>query len=261
MKRKEEIVLFRNGLMAVLFVGTLTYFGIKYAPVLIELFTSTEKLREIVLSYGDSGILVFMGFQIMHILIPVLPGEFVQIAGGYIFGAVRGTIILMTATFIGTTAVFYIARWIGYPLVKILVKPQTLCRMERIVNSPKGELVFLILMLIPGFPKDTLVYVAGVSPMAAWRFILISMVGRFPVIAGSAYIGANLQRHNYRMVFIMAVITLAATGAGIYFRKHPLFHFPHHEHDHEGLHPDHDHAEHQLGPGNPPADLPEKPDQ
>ncbi len=232
MKRSDKVVLIRNGTLAVLFIGSLIYLSVANAPFLKEMFSSSEALRTFVLTYGDWGVAVFMGFQMLHIFIPVIPGEVVQIAGGYIYGTARASAYLLIGTTLGTIAVFYVSRWIGYPLVEILVKPEKLIKMKRIMNSPKAELLILVLMLIPGFPKDTLIYVGGLSPMSPWRFILIALIGRIPCIVGSAYIGANMYTQNYAMVTVMAILVFAVIGVSVYFRKHPLFHL-HHDDEHE----------------------------
>lgn len=230
MKRSDKVVLYRNGTLALLFVGALIFLSIYYAPFLRENFTSTESLRTFVLSYGEYGVAVFIGFQMLHIFIPVIPGEVVQIAGGYIFGTGPASAYLLSGTFLGTVLVFYIARWIGYPLVTLFVKPAKMAKMKRILNSPKAELIIFILMLIPGFPKDTLVYVAGLSPMSAPRFFIISILGRMPCLIGSAYIGSNIHSQNYPILIIMGVLIAVAIGISIYFRKHPAFSFHHDEH-------------------------------
>lgn len=232
MNSSDRLILYRNGTMALLFVGILVSLSIYYAPFLKENFTSTEALRSFVLSYGEYGVAVFIGFQMLHIFIPVIPGEVVQIAGGYIFGTGPASAYLLSGTFLGTVMVFYISRWIGFPLVRIFVKPAKMAKMKRIFNSPKAELIMFILMLVPGFPKDTLVYIAGLSPMSAPRFLLISILGRMPCLVGSAYIGSNMYSRDYHVVIVMGVLIAIAIGISIYFRNHPFLRLHHHD-EHE----------------------------
>jgi len=232
MKHSDKVILYRNGTLAALFIGALVFISIYYAPYIKDNFTSTEAMRSFVLSYGDYGVAVFILFQMLHIFIPVIPGEVVQIAGGYIFGTLPASAYLLSGTFIGTVMVFYISRWIGYPLVRIFVKPARMAQIKRIFNSQKAELIMFILMLIPGFPKDTLVYVAGLSPMSAPRFFVITMLGRMPCLVGSAYIGSNMYSENYPVVILMGVLIAICIGISLYFRKHPFFRIHHEEHKH-----------------------------
>ena len=50
------------------------------------------------------------------------------------------------------------------------------------------------------------------------RFLLISMLARFPGLLGSAYIGANLQKRHYGIVIIMSVAALILFVLGVVFR-------------------------------------------
>jgi uncharacterized membrane protein YdjX (TVP38/TMEM64 family) len=73
----------------------------------------------------------------------------------------------------------------------------------------------LLLFLIPGIPKDTLTYIAGLTPVKPLRFLLISMLGRFPGLWGSAYIGANLQEKDYLPVWILSGVSVVLFVAGL----------------------------------------------
>lgn len=67
----------------------------------------------------------------------------------------------------------------------------------------------LILYLIPGFPKDILGYVAGITKISAKNFILYSTIARIPGIVMSSFIGSNLYSRDYTTV-IIAIIVAAA---------------------------------------------------
>ncbi|MCH7895737.1 MAG: VTT domain-containing protein [candidate division NC10 bacterium] len=47
-------------------------------------------------------------------------------------------------------------------------------------EEPRGIPAVFFLFLIPGFPKDTLSYILGVSPIPLWAFFLVMTVGRMP---------------------------------------------------------------------------------
>lgn len=79
-------------------------------------------------------------------------------------------------------------------------------------NPKKIEKIMLILFLIPGTPKDLLVYVAGLLPIQPMRFILISTFARFPSVISSTLAGANLAMGDWKMgiILYMAVLILVA---------------------------------------------------
>lgn len=75
-------------------------------------------------------------------------------------------------------------------------------------NPKKIEKIMLILFLIPGTPKDLLVYVAGLLPIQPMRFILISTFARFPSVISSTLAGANLAVGDWKMGLILYGIVL-----------------------------------------------------
>jgi len=77
--------------------------------------------------------------------------------------------------------------------------------------------VFL-LFLIPGIPKDTLVYVSGLTPIKPLTFLPICLIARLPALWGSAYIGANLQEKDYLPVWIVSGIALVLFVLGVIFK-------------------------------------------
>lgn len=222
MNVKERKKLIRYIVPAVVFIGIIVFISIKYTPFIIKTVSNTEKFRDYILSYGIIGIFVFMGFQIMHIAIPVIPGELVQMAGGYVYGVIFGSALLIAGTTIGTTIIFYTSRMIGYPLVNIFVSKEKLEKFSFLTSSSKVEIAMFILFMIPGIPKDTLVYIAGVTPIKPSRFILISLAARTPGIIGSAFIGASLLEKDYKSVIIIAIFLLTVFTVGIICRKRLL---------------------------------------
>jgi len=81
-----------NVILASLFVGAIVYVTIRFGPELTRFVSDPHKFREYVLSFGPWSAIIFMLFQVLQVVIAVIPGEPVQIAGGYIFGTVLGTV-------------------------------------------------------------------------------------------------------------------------------------------------------------------------
>ena len=68
--------------------------------------------------------------------------------------------------------------------------------------------MMLILFLIPGTPKDLLVYVAGLLPIKPIKFILISTFARFPSVITSTLAGDRLAIGDWKMSIILYVVIL-----------------------------------------------------
>jgi uncharacterized membrane protein YdjX (TVP38/TMEM64 family) len=74
-----------------------------------------------------------------------------------------------------------------------------------------GELIALLFFLIPGFPKDYLCLLLGVSPMPFGTFLIISAFGRMPGTWLLSIQGAKVRGAHYWEFLIF--LTLAAMAA------------------------------------------------
>lgn len=74
------------------------------APIL-RLVSDPESFRRWVDGHGFWGRLAYMGMVILQICAAFIPGEPLEIAGGFAFGAVEGTLLCLAASAIGSGAV------------------------------------------------------------------------------------------------------------------------------------------------------------
>jgi uncharacterized membrane protein YdjX (TVP38/TMEM64 family) len=200
------------------FAAAVVYVSIKFGPAITRLVSRPEKFREFVDSRGAASALFYILIQASHVIIVFIPGEIVQIAGGYAFGTLLGTLYSLIGILLGTLIVFFATRLIGYALVKSFVPAKALEKFDFLINSPKSEIAMFVLFLIPGIPKDALVYISGLTPVKPWTFLLICLTARLPGLWGSAYIGANLQEKNYLPVWIVSGLALVLFVGGILAR-------------------------------------------
>jgi uncharacterized membrane protein YdjX (TVP38/TMEM64 family) len=207
-----------NVCLLVLFIIVITYATVKYVPLITQLVSQPEKFRDLLLSFGPASILVFIAFQVLQVIIAAIPGEVIQIGGGYVYGIVPGTLYSIIGILIGSMLAFYIARLLGFALVQKLVPAKDLEKFYFLINSPKAEIATFILFLIPGIPKDVLVYIAGLTPLKAVNFFILSMIARFPGILGSAYIGANLEEKDYTEVIVVSVVAVILFLTGFFLK-------------------------------------------
>src|SRR5271157_1558414 len=208
-----------NVLFLVLIIGILIFVSIEYAPEITRFVSHPKKFREFILSYGQMSALVFIFFQVLQVVIAIIPGEVVQIVGGYIFGTFWGTVF----SFIGITAgyiiVFLMVRFFGFRLVKQMVSEDALQKFYNLINSPGSDITVFMLFLIPGVPKDILVYVAGLTPIKPLTFFIIISIARLPAMIGASYIGSNIQKENYIIAIIVFVISCILFIVGFMFKN------------------------------------------
>ena len=198
-----------RALLALAVLALIAVLSLRYAPHLIGIIKEPAKFEALIHSYGSWGVFVFIFFQILQVVVAVIPGELTQIAGGYIYGTVLGTIYTAAGILLGSIIAFYLARLLGSSLLKIFVPRKEIERFHNLLQTEKAEIVMFLLFLIPGLPKDVLVYAAGLTPINALRFFVISTIARLPAQVYSSFIGANIQEQDYRTVVITAVIACA----------------------------------------------------
>ena len=84
-------------------------------------------------------------------------------------------------------------------------------------NPKKIEKILLILFLIPGTPKDLLVYISGLLPIKPSKFIVISTFARFPSIISSTLAGDSLAIGDWKKSIMLYAIVLLIVGVIILF--------------------------------------------
>ena len=184
-----------------------------------EIFSTPENVREWVLQWGLLAPAVFVAAQVLQVLVFIIPGETVQVAGGFLFGFLPGLALSVLGIAIGSAVNFFLARLLGAPFVEYLFKKEQIARFERVANSPNAQIGFFLLFVIPGIPKDILCYVAGLSPLKFFYFLAVSMVGRIPGIIGSTFMGSAAADRQWTITIIIFSVACVLFIAGFLYRK------------------------------------------
>jgi len=115
--------------------------------------------------------------QIVQVVAAPIPGELTGFIGGYLYGPFWGTIYSTIGLTVGSWLAFMLARLFGEPLLEKVVKKEVFEKFDHFMEH-QGILVSFLLFLIPGFPKDYLCYIMGVSRMPVLTFLIVSATGR-----------------------------------------------------------------------------------
>lgn len=170
-------------------------------------FSNKERVNSFVISFGAYAPLVFIGLQILQVLVAPIPGAFSGFVGGYLFGIVPGLIYSTVGLSLGSLFAFLIARGIGMPFVRRFMGQEFMGKFEYIVERHGAFLTF-ILFLFPGTPKDSLCYLLGLSPMHVATFLVTSCVGRFPGTLLLTMQGDSVRSEHYRAFFVVLGLLL-----------------------------------------------------
>ncbi|OIP49889.1 MAG: hypothetical protein COX17_07125 [Deltaproteobacteria bacterium CG23_combo_of_CG06-09_8_20_14_all_60_8] len=177
-----------------------------------------ELLRQAFLAYGHWAPLIFMGLQVMQVLIAPIPGEASGILGGYIFGAWPGFLYSSLGLTLGSWIAFGIGRVIWDIMPDRAMETRLYRRFNTLVSAGRFTIPFL-LFLIPGMPKDALSYLLGFSRVPLAIFLFITGLGRMPGTLMLSLQGAEVQTANYRLLALLLGISLALGLAGFLYRR------------------------------------------
>ena len=204
-------------IVLILLIGLTVYLF----PVIKNLSTPNGQLefKNQVTNMGFMGYSALFGLQFAQIFLAILPGEPIEVLAGMCYGGIGGLIFIEISVFIITAIIFFSVKKLGRKFVYSFCSKE---RIEKIENSKlfqnpkKIEWIMLILFLIPGTPKDLLIYIAGLLPLKPLRFILISTFARLPSVISSTFAGSSLIAGNWKLSIFIYLITFAIVGIIIF---------------------------------------------
>lgn len=166
-----------------------------------RVFPDEMAVRAALEGIGPLAPAAFVLAEAIQVIVIPIPGQPIEIPGGYLFGLAVGTLLASLGAIAGSIIAFALGRRYGRPWVERRVAPDVQARFERwLGRGSRAEWAVFWLMLIPAFPRDPLCYLAGLTPMPARRFAWIAAIGRpiglIPWIALGAHgiaLGLQLQ--------------------------------------------------------------------
>ena len=160
-----------------------------------------------------------MALVIFQILIAFIPGEPLEIVAGYVFGTMKGTVLCLAAASIGSIVVLFLVRKFGKALLEIYFDKEKIESLSFLQSSERKIVIFLILFLVPGTPKDLLCYYGGLTDISLPLLIFICTVCRFPSIITSTVGGDALGTGQYAFAVIVFAVTAVVSFLGILVYK------------------------------------------
>lgn len=181
---------------------------------MIRFARQPEQFRSWVDGHGALGCAAYAAMVFLQVVVAIIPGEPLEIAGGYAFGAWWGTALCLIGAVLGSAAVFALVRRWGRPLAEVVFPKEKLDKLQFLHSSPKRTALLWLIFTAPGTPKDLLCYFAGLTDMKWRTWLLIATVGRLPSIVTSTVGGGALGDRNYTAAAIAFGVALAAAGVG-----------------------------------------------
>jgi uncharacterized membrane protein YdjX (TVP38/TMEM64 family) len=199
------------------FFGLVLYLLIYHSDIYLT-FLDRKRLADFVKSYGSFSPIIFISLQIFQVLFAPIPGEVTGFIGGFIYGNFFGVLYSTIGLGIGSWLAFVFSRWAGQPLVERIVSYKTIQRYDYLM-AHQGTWIAFLLFLIPGFPKDYLCYILGLSHMEVKTFLIISTAGRFLGTVILTFQGHLVREKNYQVLIIVIAVSLLGLFIAYLFRE------------------------------------------
>lgn len=179
-------------------------------------FVSEPQLfRDWIDERGIWGMVAYVAMLIVQVILAIIPGEPLEIAGGYAFGSLWGTVLCVIGTTIGSIIVYLLVKRFGMKMVTLFFSKEKIDSLKFLKSSPKRNILFMIIFIIPGTPKDLLCYFIGLTDINFMNMLLICSLGRLPSVITSTVGGNALGTENYIWAVVVFVATAVISIGGI----------------------------------------------
>lgn len=182
---------------------------------MIRFAKQPELFRQWVDGLGLWGKGAYVGMCLLQVVVAIIPGEPLEICGGYAFGGLWGSVLCMLGLFLGSVIVFWLVRKLGQPMAEIFFSPEKLEKLHFLKHSPKRNFLFWLLFTVPGTPKDLLCYFAGLTDISWGTWLLLCSVGRLPSVLTSTVGGSFLGGKSYLFAGLVFGGTLLLSLVGL----------------------------------------------
>jgi len=178
--------------IAVLVVAVVFYFLVaRHWLSLDSLRTHRDAMLQFSAAHRWRTLAILTGGCVLLVAVSLPVSGVFMLLCGLLFGRWLGTLVVTVAASLGAVLAMLIARYLAQDFVRSLLRGH-----QRAQHLLKGfgrhqESYLLFLRVAPGFPFWITNILFGLTSVAAWRFLLLTLLGIVP----DAFIYSNLGAH------------------------------------------------------------------
>lgn len=225
-KAEEKLTLKRKRIIAIISFIIAAALFIWFGLLLGKIFNSgggiraAENFKNLINSYGNAGIIVALAIQVIQVIVSPIPGQVVEVGMGICYGSVGGALLCLLGSAIGAALIMAFVKKFGIKAVELFVSTDKINEMRFINNEKKLERTVFILYVIPGTPKDPLIFFFGLTKMKTSTFVVLQTLARAPAMFCTTMGGKFLVEQNYLgAILIFAITGIIALGGVFGYRK------------------------------------------
>lgn len=178
-----------------------------------EILKHPDELKVLADSYPVVGRLLILLTIILEVVIAPIPGGFLPVVTGILFGFVEGTVLSWTGNVLGALLAWTLAHFLGRSLVVKLVSREKLNYYDVFIS--RHHVIIWILYVLPLFPIDIISFSMGLSSIRFTKFALGVSISLLPNMMLLNALGEAIITSNVTMIFwfigIAIVVGLIAT--------------------------------------------------
>lgn len=168
---------------------------------------------------GILGVLIVILINILQVVVAFIPGEFIEITSGILFGPFFGMIVCLIGFALGTMVIFGLVKVLGKPFIDLNVNEKSRKRLKFLEDETRALIILFFVFLIPGTPKDFITYAIPFTKIKMLPFIIITSIARIPSVITSTIIGSAIINGQSSIAISVTVITFIVAILGIIFNK------------------------------------------
>lgn len=219
--------------LAVLLAKVLVAAGILLASWYVSQHASLETLRTTIAASGALSAWVYLA---CWVVLPafLFPVPVLALAGGALFGVVKGTLLTLVGALLNAAFMYVLARFVAKDFVTRLVRKHVGASLQkRLLTTNQWQLgsVFFMMRLIPLVSYNMANYVAGITNIRFWVHMLETFLGIIPGTVIFLNMGDKLYQPGSTefwiaiallavLIIVPLIIARAFFGEVIHERKH-----------------------------------------
>jgi len=177
-----------------------------------------EKLISFLSSFKEVSFLIYILLIIVGIIIaPIHPFIF-YVTGGILFGPYVSWVLTMIGVTIGSSIAFKLSKKYGRGFVEKHVPKKNINRFDK-VSEKYGSISIFLLRLNPLTSSDIWSYIAGLTKIKFWKFLMWTLLGLAPAIFVQTYFGKAIGENTvlFKIFVGIAISYLAVLFIGLIY--------------------------------------------
>lgn len=181
-----------------------------------SMMATADDVRTWLITLGPLAPAGYFAFYAAQIIFAPLPGSFLSVFGGYLFGFWWGLLLSLAALCLGVSIAVWIARRFGRGLLERFFPHEELVKWERKL-SLRSPIPWFVLFLFP--VPDTAVYIAGLSSLSLRVLLPAILIGRGANVALGIAIGNASNVLPAEIVIVKWMVLFLVGGIALRYQR------------------------------------------